>query len=92
MTDKDKLISDAARAAELFGEDELEAAARRPVPASVLMLTAITDECAEWMQNNVNHPEPFTGGVFVERRYLGDIIEGLQAEGFEQGTDYDITS
>ena len=91
MEKKEKLISDAARAVELFGEDELEAFAQRkakPYPSSVVMLYGKSDACQAWIQDNVHGARD--GGAPVEARYIQDIVDGLHGEGFEQGQDFEV--
>lgn len=51
---------------------------------SVCILRAHTEECQQWIDANVGDDETqrWGGGIIVEPRYLGPIVEGLDAEGF----------
>ncbi|MFO7459926.1 MAG: hypothetical protein R6X07_04815 [Desulfatiglandales bacterium] len=60
------------------------------VPACVFLLQSLTPECREWIERNVDHQEPFTGSVPVESRFIEDILEGLEGEGFEEEVDFEI--
>lgn len=51
---------------------------------SVFILRAHSDECQQWMDDHVGNDETqhFGGGIVVEHRYIQDIINGLESEGF----------
>jgi hypothetical protein len=51
---------------------------------SVHILRAHSDECQNWIDEHVGDSETqrFGGGIIVESRYLGPLIEALQSEGF----------
>lgn len=49
---------------------------------TVYVLAPLTEAAHEWVAENL--PEDatwFGGGVAVEHRYIGDIVEGLAADG-----------
>ncbi|MFN6965182.1 MAG: hypothetical protein ACK4S4_15660 [Pyrinomonadaceae bacterium] len=51
---------------------------------SVMMLTPRTDAAREWVDEFIgedNGFQPFYPKVIVERRYIGDIVRGLIADG-----------
>jgi hypothetical protein len=51
---------------------------------SVFIVRAHSDECEEWMTENVGNDETqtFGGGIVVEPRYVQGVIEGLESNGF----------
>lgn len=52
---------------------------------SIFVLTGVSEACKEWIGLNVGNEETQTwgrDGIVVEHRYIGDIIDGLKAEGF----------
>ncbi len=55
---------------------------------SVYLLQAVSDECQAWMDTHIETEMSFAGGIPIETRYLGDILEGLPAEGFAYKADY----
>jgi hypothetical protein len=54
---------------------------------SICLLRALSPACEEWIEEHVGGEETqyFGGAVAVEPRYVAPILEGLEAEGFEQG-------
>ena len=51
---------------------------------SIFILTGISEACREWIETHVGDDQSMTWGkgIVVEHRYIQDIIDGLQAEGF----------
>lgn len=51
---------------------------------SVCILRAHSDECQNWIDEHVGNSETqrFGGGIVVEPRYIGPLIEALESEGF----------
>jgi hypothetical protein len=52
---------------------------------SLCILTPLTPAGKEWFEANlpVNNPEAqfWCGGICIERRYVADILDGLQKDG-----------
>lgn len=50
---------------------------------SILVLTALTDEAREWADEHLPADRMAWGrcGTVVEPRYIGDIVEGIEADG-----------
>ena len=52
---------------------------------TIFILTGITDSCKAWIEEHVGNDETQAwgkDGIVVEHRYIQDIVNGLQAEGF----------
>jgi hypothetical protein len=55
---------------------------------SIILLRPLTDAARIWVDENIgrnNGYQPMYPTVIVEPRYLGPILQGLQAEGYEVG-------
>lgn len=54
---------------------------------SIFILRAHTDECQEWIDSHVGNDQTqtFGSGIVVEHRYIQDIVNGLENEGFTGG-------
>jgi hypothetical protein len=52
---------------------------------SILILNANTEAAREWVSNNISDEALTLGhhGTVVEPRYIGAIVEGIEAEGLE---------
>lgn len=51
---------------------------------SILLLRGLTPECEQWIDERVGGEDrqEWNGAIVVEPRYIGAIVEGLEAEGF----------
>ena len=52
---------------------------------SICILTGISQECKDWIEQHVGNSETQTWGkrgIVIEPRYVQDIITGLESEGF----------
>jgi len=61
---------------------------------SVYMLTPLTDEAREWIDDNIS-PESWQwlgGGLGVEHSYIADIVDGMEEEGLKHGKDFKVES
>lgn len=47
---------------------------------SIIVLTPQTDAAREWVGENID-TDAWMGGVCIERRFFGNIYEGLTADG-----------
>ena len=60
---------------------------------SVYLITPLTPECEDWLKENVSEDAMYLGNsLAVERRYLENLILGLQEHGFNCGRDFEIIS
>jgi hypothetical protein len=51
---------------------------------SVCLLTPTTREARYWLDENIGEDAIYLGqGLAIERRYVQQIIDGVQADGFE---------
>jgi hypothetical protein len=53
---------------------------------SVVLIEPTTDDARTWVDEHIgedNGFQPYYPTVVAERRYAGDIISGIQADGFE---------
>jgi hypothetical protein len=52
---------------------------------SILILHALTATAREWVDENLPSDAMTWGrnGIVVEPRYIGDIVEGIRADGLE---------
>jgi hypothetical protein len=49
---------------------------------SITILRGHTPEVNEWFDNHIGEHQTFGRGIVVERRYIQDIVNGLEADGF----------
>ena len=52
---------------------------------SVLLVQPNTPDAVQWIEDNIgseNGFQPYYPTLCVEPRYIGDIVEGIQSEGF----------
>jgi hypothetical protein len=59
---------------------------------SVFLLIPKSDECRTWVDDNVAYDFGLGNGIPVEHRFIGGIVEGLIADGFEYGQDFEVTA
>ena len=60
--------------------------------ASVYLITPMTQECKEWLKENVSEDAQYLGhSLAVEHRYVEDLIGGLQQQGFKYERNFEIT-
>lgn len=53
---------------------------------SVFLLYPRTDEAWAWVEENVSEERTiFGGGIGVEARYIGSLLDGIHADGFFVG-------
>lgn len=59
---------------------------------TVLLLCPLTSEATKWVEDNVNCADYQKMGqnVVVEHRYITDIVEAMQQEGFKYGEDFEV--
>jgi hypothetical protein len=51
---------------------------------SVCLLTPTTREARGWLDENIGEDAMYLGqGLAIERRYVQQILDGIQADGFE---------
>jgi hypothetical protein len=51
---------------------------------SVCLLIPATREARRWIDDNIGEDAMYLGqGLAIERRYVGQILDGVQADGFE---------
>lgn len=50
---------------------------------TLYILTPNTDVAKEWIANHIGEHQTWGGGVAVENRYIGAIVEGARADGLE---------
>lgn len=50
---------------------------------TIVLIRPLTPDVREWLQAHTDEEAQWFGGsLVVEPRYLGDLVEGLVAEGF----------
>ena len=60
--------------------------------ASVYLISPLTQECREWLKENVSEDAQYLGlSLAVEHRYLEGLIGGLQQQGFKYERDFEVT-
>jgi hypothetical protein len=60
--------------------------------ASVSLLTPSSTDCVDYLAGRMPDDAPRMGrGYAVENRYLGEILDDLDEEGFTDGFDYVVT-
>lgn len=54
---------------------------------SIAVLVPQTDAAVEWAGEHLTHPETqqWAGGTVIEPRYVGNIVDGIQADGLTVG-------
>ena len=58
---------------------------------SVYLITPLTQECREWLRENVSRDAMYLGlSLAVEHRYVENLILGLLEHGFKCGRDFEI--
>jgi len=61
------------------------------MPSTVYLLRAESDTAQAWIDEHI--PEDatrFGGGVAVEHRYIGDIVEGMIEDGLKPKVDFSV--
>jgi hypothetical protein len=59
--------------------------------ASVYLITPLTQECEEWLKENVREDAMYLGhSLAVEHRYVEGLIGGLDQQGFTYRRDFEI--
>ena len=59
--------------------------------ASVYLITPLSRECEDWLKENVSEDAMYLGhSLAVEHRYVEDLVEGLEQEGFKYQRDFEI--
>ena len=60
--------------------------------STVLLLRAVSDAAREWVSEHVEHEryQEVGDGIAVERRYVGEIVEAMEQEGFTRGKDFEV--
>ena len=59
--------------------------------ASVYLITPLTRECEDWLKENVSEDAMYLGhSLAVEHRYVEDLVEGMEQEGFKYQRDFEI--
>ena len=59
--------------------------------ASVYLITPLTRECEDWLKENVSEDAMYLGhSLAVEHRYVEDLVEGLEREGFKYQSDFEV--
>jgi len=60
--------------------------------ASVYLITPLTKECQEWLEENVSKDAQYLGhSLAVEHRYVEGLICGLEENGFKYERDFEIS-
>lgn len=49
---------------------------------SIAVLTPLTDGAREWVDENIQVEQTWGGGIVIEHRYVGPILEGIVDAGF----------
>ncbi len=50
---------------------------------SVFVLTPLTTQAAEWIDDHIDpNAQSWGGGVVIEHRYVDDIVDGIESAGF----------
>ena len=52
---------------------------------SVVLLHPLNDEAEGWISDKLNDIQPwqrFGLAIAIERRFIGDLVEGIQADGY----------
>jgi len=58
---------------------------------SIYLLTPITPEAKEWIEENVSEDSQWLGnGLAVESRYLSDLVSGMSEDGLILSEDFII--
>jgi len=58
---------------------------------SIYLLTPITPEAKEWIEENVSEDSQWLGnGLAVEARYLSDLVSGMSEDGLILSEDFII--
>mgnify|MGYP004456135767 CR=1 FL=1 len=58
---------------------------------SIYLLTPITPEAKEWIEENVSEDSQWLGnGLAVEPRYLSDLVSGMSEDGLILSEDFII--
>lgn len=50
---------------------------------SITILTPLDDAAEQWVEENIGEHMSWGGGVVIEPRYVGAILEGIVADGLE---------
>lgn len=51
---------------------------------SVCLLTPTTSDARRWLDENIGEDALYLGqGIAIERKYVQQILDGIQADGFE---------
>ena len=59
---------------------------------SVYLITPLTQDCRDWLKENVSEDAIYLGhSLAVEHRYVGDLVGGLEQQGFRYKQDFEIT-
>jgi hypothetical protein len=58
---------------------------------SVYLITPLTKECQEWLEDNVSEDAQYFGhSLAVEHRYVESLLWGLEQNGFKCERDFEI--
>jgi hypothetical protein len=57
---------------------------------SIYILEPLSDKCIDWVESNVlvGDFQPYRGEVVIEHRFVEDIWEALQFNGFRPNVDF----
>lgn len=51
----------------------------------MVIFQPLSEACRDWIEENVQEDALWFGGLVVEHRYAGDLIEGMIEAGLEVG-------
>ncbi len=50
---------------------------------SISVLTPLTQQAAKWIDDHIDpNAQSWGGGVVIEHRYVDDIVDGIERDGF----------
>ena len=50
---------------------------------SISVLTPLTQQAAQWIDDHIDpNAQSWGGGVVIEHRYVDDIVDGIERDGF----------
>jgi hypothetical protein len=57
---------------------------------TVYQVVPVSEECREWLWENVDTSLALGNTVCVEHGFIGGVVEGLVDAGFVQGEDFNV--
>jgi hypothetical protein len=60
--------------------------------STICVLRPVSDAAKKWVKEHVEHEDyqQVSGGIVVERRYIGPITEAMEQAGLVRGKDFEV--